>query len=1083
MRKIYLLLSVLLLLCNVLKAQDRTVSGTVLDEKSQPLPGATVQVKGSKATTSTDANGKYELTVTNLQNVVVGVSFVGYNYAEKTLRVGEMNADFKMVPNNSNLDEIVVVGYGEQKKSTLTGAVATINPKEVQDIPGLNFLGTLSGQTVNLSISENNRPGQPTGTVSIRNPVSFSSVGVQPLFIIDDQFRSEADFDLLDASEIESISILKDAEAAVYGVSGGAGAIIVRTKKGKIGAPKISFSTQFGAANAIQLPKMLSGIQMANWSNAYNQIGVEAPQGIQTGNSIDSAGYINGNVLNKNTSWYTPDELAYFANPANNQNWLKDYFHTADVEHETINISGGNDKTTYFISGNYTNQNSNFSGVQNYKWGVNASVESKPAKGLTVGLNINFNYSYNQEFWMKYDQENLNNDVQILSEHLPWLPYTIKGVPVYAQGYQTNGNAIDNVNFPVFQNSDNTEQNPDYITNFLAHIDYEIPGVKGLSVGMSFNDNINTAFGSQYGTTFQFYQFSGLGDNNHIPGGTPGKATTINNGDDITFTPNLQKTYQIDTKINYQHSFGKNNISALALYEQKGANGDGVQTYVTDPIIGGLPNYNFATGTQVADQANSLVYEYATQSFVQRLNYDYDGTYLLQLTGREDGTTYFAPGNRWGTFGQASLGWVMSNEKFFKDAAPWVNQLKLRASFGLLGANNVSASGYSYFQQYNVKTGSSGGAVFDEGLRGNGIAPTTLPNPNGTWDHKFETDYGLDAQFLQSRLGVTADYYFTHGYDLLAQTTSAIPLTVGNTLAYENYGTANNFGTELTVTWRDHINSDWSYNVTAFYGWSDDKILKYAIGQGDIGTINDHTGKSDDLGILGYESLGIIRTQAQANQIIASRAAAAGGAQNVKIFGLTPAPGMINYADLNGDGIIGPTAKTNAYADEKYLSHKSGNHNNFGFNWGFTYKSVSISVVSGLSWGGATTIPGAEITGNQGKGDLNENRTALWNEGYWTPETPNAKLPAPYYTTDYDVTSNFWMISSFNANISQARLDYAVPVKWIKTVGLASARLFLQCSNVWSLYNPYPEDYRQTNSPLNAYPELRTITVGLSAGF
>jgi hypothetical protein len=153
MRKIYLLLSVLLLLCNVLKAQDRTVSGTVLDEKSQPLPGATVQVKGSKATTSTDANGKYELTVTNLQNVVVGVSFVGYNYAEKTLRVGEMNADFKMVPNNSNLDEIVVVGYGEQKKSTLTGAVATINPKEVQDIPGLNFLGTLSGQTVNLSIS------------------------------------------------------------------------------------------------------------------------------------------------------------------------------------------------------------------------------------------------------------------------------------------------------------------------------------------------------------------------------------------------------------------------------------------------------------------------------------------------------------------------------------------------------------------------------------------------------------------------------------------------------------------------------------------------------------------------------------------------------------------------------------------------------------------------------------------------------------------------------------------------------------------------------------------------------------------
>lgn len=1082
MRKIYLILSVLLLLCHVLKAQNRTITGTVVDEKSSPVPGATVQVKGGKNSVATDVNGKFSIKVTNLQNVVIGVSFVGYNYQEKTLRIGEMNADFKLVPTNNNLDEVVVVGYGTQKKATLTGAVSTINPKDVQDIPGLNFLGTLSGQTVGLSISENNRPGQATSSVSVRNPISMSTITPNPLFIIDDQVRTMADFDALDASEVESVSILKDAEAAVYGVSGGFGAIVVRTKKGRIGAPKISFSTQFGTANAVQLPKMLSGIQMAEWSNAYNQVGVMAPQGIQTGNSIDSAGYINGNVLNKNTSWYTPDELAYIANPANNQNWLKNYFHAADVEHETLTIGGGNEKTTYFIGGDYTNQNSNFSGVQNYKWGVRANVETKPAKGLTVGLNLTFDYTFNKEFWMKYSQENLNNDVQLLSEHLPWLPYFINGIPVNAQAYQTNGAGIDDVNFPAFQNSNNFTQTPDYVTNLLAHVDYQIPGVKGLSAGLSFADNINTSWGSQYGTTFQFYQFSGLGDNNHIPGGTPLKATTINNGNDITFTPDLQKAYQIDAKINYQNSFGKNNITALALYEEKGNNGDGVQTYVTNPIIGALPNYNFATGTQVANQANSLVYEYATQSFVERLNYDYDGKYLVELTGREDGTTYFAPGKRWGTFGQLSGGWVISKEKFFQDAAPWVNELKIRASLGLLGANNVNPSAYAYYQQYNVKTGSSGGAVFDEGLRGNGIAPTALPNPDGTWDHKFQTDYGVDATFLKNRLSVTADYYFTHGYDLLAATTAAIPLTVGNTLAYENYGSANNYGTEITISWRDHINQDWSYNVTAFYSWSDDKLLKYAVSSGDIGTINDHTGKSDDLGTLGYESLGIIRTQAQANQIISERAAAAGGAANVKIFGLTPAPGMINYADLNGDGVIGATS-SNPYADEKFLSHKQSNHNSIGFNWGFNYKSVGISVISGLSWGGMIQIPGNEITGNQGKGDLAENRTALWAQGYWTPATPDAKLPAPYYVADYDVPSTFWMVNGFNANISQVRLDYSVPVRLIKYVGLASARLFVQCTNLVSLHNPYPEDYRAASSPLSAYPQLRTYTVGLSAGF
>jgi len=1084
MRKIYLILSVLLLLCNVLKAQDRTVSGVVSDEKSQPLPGATVQVKGSKATTSTDANGKYSLTVTNLQNVVIGVSFIGYNYQEKTLRVGEANADFKLVPTDKDLDEVVVVGYGEQKKSTLTGSVATIKPKDVEDIPSLNFLQTLTGLTPNLSVVSANRPGQPTSSVTIRNPVTLNTNGgvTSPLFIIDDIQRTQADFDLLDANEIESISILKDAEAAVYGVSGGQGAIIVRTKKGKIGAPKISFATQFGTSNAMKLPQYLTGAQMAQWSNAYTQMGVMAPTGVSTGDSLKADGY---DVLNNkiNTSWYTPDELAYFSNPANNQNWLKDYFHAADVEHESLNVSGGTDKSTYFIAGDFTNQNSNFSGLENYKWGIRANVETKPAKGLTVGANISFDYSYAEEFWMKYPSENLNNDVLILGEHLPWMPYSINGNPVYSIGNYSVANTIDLVNFPLLQNSDNFEQQPDYITNFLAHVDYEIPGVKGLSAGISFNDNINSANSSQYGTAFTYYIYSGTGDNSHIPGGTIGTAKPISNGDDVTYSPDLTKQYQLDAKLNYQHSFGKNNISALALYEQTGANGEGVVTAITNPIIGALPNDNFATGTQTVNQANSIVYEWAFESFVQRLNYDYNGTYLLQLTGREDGTTYFAPGKRWGAFGQISAGWVISNEQFFKDLAPWVDQLKVRADIGLLGNPDVNKSAYGYFQQYNVATGSSGGAVFAEGNRGTGITPAALPDPYATWAHKFEQDYGVDATFLKGRLGVTADYYFTHAYDMLTNTTSATPLTVGNTAPIENFGVVDNFGTELTVNWKDHINQDWSYYVTTFYNWSDDKDIVVPTPAGNIGTPLDRQGLSDDGGVFGYESLGIIRTQAQANQIIASRATEAGGASNVKIFGLTPAPGMINYADLDHNGIIGPSA-TNPYADEQYLSHKANNHNGAGFNFGFTYKSISISVNTGLSWGGTGQL-GTYDYGSYyaAHGDLEENRTALWNEGYWTPQTPNAKLPNPYYYADYSVPSNFWFISSFSWNISQANLSYALPARWIKHVGLASARLFGQCTNVAYLFNPYPEDYRAPGSAVNVYPQLRTFTIGLNAGF
>jgi len=1085
MRKTYILLSILLLLGNIVKAQERTISGTVVDEKSQPLPGVTVQVKGSQGGTVTDVNGKYSLKATNLQNITVGVTFVGYAYQAKTLRIGEMNADFKLVPETNNLDEVVVVGYGVQKKATLTGAVATISPKDIQDIPSLNLGASFVGQVAGLGVSQDQRPGQQA-VLTIRNPVVLNaSAGgsTNPLFIIDDMVRTQADFNLLDPNDIESISILKDAEAAIYGVAGGSGAILVRTKKGKVGAPKINFSSQFGTANAVMLPKMLTGPQMAAYINDYQQIGEMAPNGTPTGDTIDANGYVNHNASQKISGWYTPDELAYINNPANNTNFLKQEFQPADVEREAINVSGGTEKATYFIGADYVNQNSNFAGISNYKWGVRANVQAKPAKGLTAGLNVSFDQSYNKEFWYKQKStsENLNNDVVTLSQALPWQKYFINGNPVYL-----SGTTFDDINVQLFQNSNNYEDSREFLTNFLGTLGYEIPGIKGLSANATLNYNINTNFPTQFGTGFNYYQYSGTGSNDHIPGGTLLKTIEIDNGNIITFNPSYVKTYQLDASLNYQNSFGKNNITALALYEQREGVSDFVNANVAGVVPGGLPNFNFATGLQQTNQANgSLLGEYGVESFVERINYDYDQTYLLQITGRQDGTTAFAPADRWGDFGGISVGWVASNEKFIKDLAPWMDQLKFRASIGIVGGNQISPSNYQYYQQYNIATGSpSGGAVFDEQIRGTGIKSGNLADPYTTWDHRTETDYGVDMQFLKNRLSVTGDYYWNHGYDLLTTLQSSVPFLIGNTPPAENYGIVNNFGTEITVGWADHINSDWGYNVKVFYSWGDDKNIREDISPGLIGTAQDRTGKSDDGGVYGFESLGIIRTQAQANQIIAERAAAAGGAQNVTIFGLTPAPGMLNYADLDGNGII----ENSDTKDEKYLSNKVGNHNNAGFNFGFSYKTLSLNVVSGLSWGGTASIAGGELTADDnqnsssGGSDLQENRAAFWSN-HWTPTNTNAAYPAPYYYKEWDVTSNFWFVNSFNWNIQQANLSWTLPTKWIKVVGLANARIFGQCTNVLSLYNPYPDQYRTQQVGIDNYPLLRTFTFGINAGF
>ncbi|HVW14722.1 MAG TPA: SusC/RagA family TonB-linked outer membrane protein [Mucilaginibacter sp.] len=1067
MRKICLLFSVFLLLGNVLMAQNRTITGTVTDEKNEPLPGAVVHIKGSQASTATDANGRYSIKVTNLQNVVVGVTFIGYNYQEKTLRVGEQNADFKMVPSNNGLSEVVVVGYGEQKKATLTGSVATIDVKKVEDLPSLSLASSLVGQVPGLSINTaSERPGQPV-TTTIRNPITYSKNGQggNTLYVIDDVVRTVQDFNLLDPSQIESISVLKDAEAAIYGIDGGNGVIVVRTKKGKQGAPKISFSTSFGTENARQLPKMMSGIQLATWLNDYYQV----QAGQTPGNYIDPNGYLNGDVTKKQSQWYTPDELAYFANPANNTNWLAQAFKPADVERGALTVSGGSDKVTYFISSDYVNQNSNFAGVNSHKMGFMANVEAKPAKGLTASLSLSDNISYNRSFWYKTagTSESLDEDVTSLVRVAPWSKYFIDGNPVLLNSNHNGATNIDNVNVFLFENSNNYTGGTSYIMNVLAKLNYEIPGVKGLSVGASYNDNIDNQFNKQYGTAFDYYRYSGLGDNNHIPGGTiVGSPILIKNGDRVRLTPNYTTDYQFDADINYKRSFGKHNINFIGIYEQTESYMEGVAAEADGVIPTGLDNQNFTTGQQSSSQASNIS-ELGKLSYIARLNYDYAGKYLVQMAFRRDGSVDLAPDRQYANFPSASIGWVASEEPFIKNNFNFIDLLKFRASVGEIGSDNTPA--YEYATYYKYGTGSGGGAVFNEGEKGLGIQYNMIPNPYITWDHQTKTDYGVDMAFLKNRLSVTADYYWNHNYDMLTGLSASVPFTIGGTVPNENFGAVNTFGYEVSVTWRDQINNSWSYNVTPFFTWSDDKVLKYDVPSGLIGTFRDRTGKSDDGGVLGYKYTGMFRTQAQVDAFM-------GAHPGYTIFGQTPEPGMLNYQDLNGDGKIDDN-------DIQYLSHKAGNHNMAGFNFGFTYKSVSLNVTTGLSWGGQGVISGADITQSVSK-DITENKPAFWAD-HWTPANPNAKYPAPYYYQYYnaDYPSNFWFVSSFSWDIQNVNLSYTLPERWTKVIGVSSARIYAVCTNALSLFNPYPDHFRDPNTDINQYPELRSISFGLNVGF
>ncbi len=1073
LRKFSLSLLVMLLSSTILFAQDRKVTGKVTDADGAAIPGVNVARRGEPSNVSTNADGMYTIQVKSDQDVLV-FSYIGF--VRQQIPVGTQSTiNVKMAEDLNMLNEVVAIGYGTQKKVSLTGSVSSVDIKLVEDVPALNLSAALRGTVPGFSVSGGTqRPGQGT-QILVRNPVVLSQdsrQGTNPLYVIDDIIRSKTDFELLDQNVVESISILKDAEAAIYGVSGANGVILVRTKKGRAGAPKISFSSSVGMSNAVKLPDMMSGVQLGNFVNNYlnTQVYQQTVPGTPVGNFINPNGYrvINGvPATTREAQWYTPDELAYFEN--HNNNWLDVAFQTANVYRQALNISGGSEKISYFLGGDYVNQNSNFKGINSYKYGLRANIEARPAKGLTVSGSISTDVSYNKSYFYKLNSttESLDNDAASLQNVAPWSEYFINGNPVILGSSNTGG--LDNVNFFLVQNSDNFTGGKSYIMNILGKVNYEIPGVPGLSATATINKNVSSSNSKQFGTTFTYYKYAGTGDNGHIPGGTLLNTYNIKNGDRIRLNPTFNESYQLNAGLNYLKSFGKHTVGAIALFEQREEMTEGVAAMTEGIVTGGLPYQTFTVGTQTSNQSGQL-YEAGFQSFISRLNYDYDDKYLLQLVYRADGSSRFAPGKNWGGFPAASAGWVISKEKFFTDNIKWMDFLKFRASVGLTGTD--ASKNYQFLSSYNLGTGSNGGAVFNEGDRSIGIKTNVaIPNGNVTWDKILKTNYGVDMQFLKNRLSVSAEYFWNKGYDLLSTLSSSVPVTIGAAVPTENFAKINTFGYEISAGWKGEVGSKFTYSFTPFYTWMDNKNVKIDVSSGVKGTLEDLTGKSSDPGVLGYKSLGMIRTQAEADAIIAQRATAAGGASKVRILNNPLQPGLINYQDTNGDGII-------TEADRIYVIDRQSNHNSMGLNFRVGYAGLDLSVIMGVSWGGVTNIGGQKPVGNGAS--VYGNRAAYWKD-HWTPTNTNAQYPNPYFSSALE-TSDFWYVSATQFQITNANLSYSIPSRFANKLGMSGIRAFAQGTNLIQFLNPFPNNYRDFSTPVGSYPNLRTFTFGLNIG-
>lgn len=1047
----------MLLIGTILYAQDRRVTGKVVDQADgQGIPGVNVSLKGIPSNVSTNADGNFTIQIKNNTDVLV-FSYIGYVRQQVTVGT-QTNVTVRLVSDNKNLDDVVVVGYGTQKKASLTGSIVDIKASEIEDLPGTNVAAALSGRLLGVGVSGGiARPGTPA-KITIRNPNTiFSKDGgsTDPLYVIDGVIQIDGqgkpdatNFGNLDASEIESMSFLKDASAAIYGTRGGNGVVLVTTKRGKTGKPRISYSGSYAINDEAYRTKMMNAYEFGQYFNIMN-----GPNGGNKPAGVDN--------------FFTDDELEHFKNIDYDRleaAWKSAY----DLRH-TLSVSGGADRATYFANVSYNKQTGNLATLNFDRWNFRAGTDVTVAANFKVGLQLSGNSGDLVKTFNKVSGEGVEDDYKNLLLAPRYVPDYINGLPVKLPG---TANDLSRYHFSEIDRLNNLATTKSNLFTVNAYAEYEAPFVKGLKARVAYARNTGNSVGDQVGTSYTLYEFNRLGGNKHIyEGATVLSSLRVTNGDRLYYANTNQKSEQTNFVLNYARDFGKHSISGLFTIEKSESENAQQVVYKASPIAATNGQFNSATG---AIDGSTSANEAGTLSYVGRANYAYANKYLAEFLFRTDASTKFAPENYWGKFYSGSVGWVLSEESFFK--VPAIDYLKLRYAFGVLGNDQTKA--WLWRQRYTFQDGK--GAVFN----GNNAATTgfkmeAAPNRNATWSTEYKNNLGIDAKFLKNRLSLNVEGYYNLARNILIEPTASLPVTIGGTVASVNFGSADYFGYELGVSWDDKIGSEVTYGVSARFGWTDDKVK--------VGNFNANdnlkpwlakAGQSSDNGKWGYDYLGMFKSQDEVTNYINQY-------KITQVFG-TPVsqlrPGTLYYRDVRGqlqsdgtfagpDGIIDEN-------DQIQLSKKVNNHYGFGITLKAGYKGISVDAVIAGSFGGWAEIDERKALNVS----IARNFTSLpkiWGNIYDPVINPEGVMPNPNFP-DINLTpaSNFYKVSAFRLRIPSFNVSYSLPKSLLEKVKINNARVFLSALNPAILYNPY--SYKGPEGAWDAYPNLMTFSLGVN---
>jgi TonB-dependent starch-binding outer membrane protein SusC len=1029
----------MLLLCAFTSVfgQQKQIKGKVVDKKDgQPIPGVSVGIRGKTNNVSTNDKGEFALVADPASDVLV-FSYVGYIRQVVSL-AGKSTLEISMAEDSQSLDNdaVVVIGYGAKKRSEILGSVANIKAEEIQDLPVPNIAAALRNKIQGVGVNTvSGKPGSSI-TLNIRNSTASDQsklygVTSEPLYVIDGITVTRDEFDNIDISMVEEISFLKDASAAIYGASGAKGVVLVTTKRGKAGKPKISYTGYVGYQDNTSDVKMLSAYDHATLLNDANKI-KNAPT----------------------SSLFSDADLEVLKNNSN-RSWFDELWKVASTNRHNINISGGSETITFFAGGNYYNETGNYGGITYNKYAFRSGMNAKIFPGLTADVTLNTDFNKKNSDTYKNGGENDQAFFQQLITTPMWVPIQIDGKPVNYNG-NTNPLAVINSGNNIYSKSQGL--------NINAALNYSPSFIKGLTASVRFGKNNRSGSGGQYIPPYTVYNFKMTGQNGLLyTSESTAAITAVGLANTLLLKSNdMASSYQAIGSLSYNRQIGKHSITALAAFDQSENNSESLSVYWRNQVLPDVNQYWGFDQSTFTMQENTFG-EAVQRSFITRFSYDFDKKYLLEAIGRWDASSNFAPGNRWGLFPSLGLGWVISQENFFKENVKFVSNLKVRANYGMVGESRVDARLWQ--SRYKVDPN---GYSYNESMYG-GLNPSILPNPDITWEKARTMNLGLDAALFNNKLNITYEFYHRYSYDMFDKGNNEnFPMYAGFEAPIVNYQQRTAWGHEITLGYRTKLGKDFGISTDVMFGFGNSRIdrmfynqfqlwdttypdLKYQFGT------NPNVYNTSNYGLI---SKGMLRTQADVDALLNKY-------PTYTINGSVPQVGWLYYEDVNGDGKITEKDQT--------LMFKSLNSFGIGFNVGLTYKAFSLNTNFVTRFGGKAFFD----TKSKAPASTTVNVPAYWKD-HWTPENTNAEFPRfddPSIAAGWN--STFWARSGTMIRINNMTLTYKMPRNFMNKLGIADSRFVLTGNNLWTIINPL--DYKDPySSTIYDYPTLRTISVGLN---